>query len=190
MKIPNKGSLAGGANTNLYGKLFEERTSNIARLIDQGFVRNEMGKGKYDFCLSKTNDMGTVSFVTQNGLKTFMKNRHGVELFRCPDEAYILEYKRRKHIKVLEKKEQHVEGSVETKLWSGPTLKREYELMLGGFDVEYAFCLNNFLKMKLTSNDKKYSILNSILCENGIKLFYGEDKTYFNKLDTWIGAMF
>jgi len=29
-------------------------------------------------------------------------------------------------IKIVEKKEQNVEGSVETKLWSSPSLKREY----------------------------------------------------------------
>ena len=50
-------------------------------------------------------------------------------------------------IKILEKKEQNVEGSVETKLWSGPSLKREYELVLGNdFKVHYGFCVSEFLK--------------------------------------------
>jgi hypothetical protein len=68
-----------------------------------------------------------------------MKNRYNIDLFRCPDEAYIIEYTNgRKVVKILEKKEQHVEGSVETKLWSGPSLKREYELMLGdSFELFY-----------------------------------------------------
>jgi len=55
----------------------------------------------------------------------YMKNKYNIELFRCPDEAYIIEYTSgRKVIKILEKKEQNVEGSVETKLWSGPSLKK------------------------------------------------------------------
>jgi len=34
-----------------------------------------------------------------------MKNKYNIELFRCPDEAYIIEYTSgRKVIKILEKK--------------------------------------------------------------------------------------
>ena len=75
-----------------------------------------------------------------------MKNKYNIELFRCPDEAYIIEYYNgKKIIKILEKKEQNIEGSIETKLWSGPSLKREYELVLGNnFIIEYGFCVNDF----------------------------------------------
>ena len=45
--------------------------------------------------------------------------------------------------------------SVETKLWYGPSLKREYELVLGTeFEVFYGFCVSEFLKNKLISNEK------------------------------------
>ena len=55
----------------------------------------------------------------------------------------------------MEKKEQNVSGSVETKLWSGPSLKREYAIVLGNeFEVHYGFSVSNFLKDKLTSNEK------------------------------------
>jgi hypothetical protein len=86
----------------------------------------------------------------------YMKTKYNIELFRCPDEAYIIEYNTgKKVIKILEKKEQNVEGSVETKLWSGPSLKREYELVLGNdFEVHYGFCVSDFLKKKLISNKK------------------------------------
>jgi hypothetical protein len=77
-----------------------------------------------------------------------MKNKYNIDLFRCSDEAYIIKYENgRKVIKILEKKNQNVEGSVETKLWAGPSLKREYELVLGeGFEVFYGFCVNNFFQ--------------------------------------------
>jgi hypothetical protein len=108
-------------------------------------------------------------------------------LFRCPDEAYIIEYNSgRKVIKILEKKEQNVEGSVETKLWAGPSLKREYELVLGAdFEVFYGFSISDYLKMKLTSNEKKYTILNAILNENNIPVLFGDDDNYFETLDKW-----
>lgn len=75
-----------------------------------------------------------------------MKNKYNIELFRYPDEAYIIEYNTgKKIIKILEKKNQNVEGSVETKLWSGPSLKREYKLILkDNLEVHYGFCVNDF----------------------------------------------
>ena len=91
-----------------------------------------------------------------------------------------------KVIKILEKKEQNVEGTVETKLWSGPSLKREYELVLGDeFEVFYGFCVNDFLKNKLISTEKKYTILNIIFKENNITVLFGDNENYFETLDIW-----
>jgi hypothetical protein len=175
--IINKGTGAGGANTNYYGKQFEEKTNNEKKLLEIGYTLIKKTIKAYDYYLSKTFEDKTVVFALQNGVKHYMKNKYNIDLFRCPDEAYIIECTSgRKIIKILEKKEQNVEGSVETKLWSGPSLKREYELILGPeFEVFYGFCVNNFLKNKIISNEKKYTTLNTIL----------EDENYFETLDTW-----
>ena len=188
--IINKGTGAGGANTNYYGKKFEEKTNNQQRLLEMGYTKNsftENPKRAYDYYVSKTFEDKTIVFVLQNGLKRYMKNKYNIDLFRCPDEAYIIEYTSgRKVIKILEKKEQNVEGSVETKLWSGPSLKREYELVLGAeFEVFYGFCVSEFLKNKLISNEKKYTILNTIFNEINIAVLFGDDENYFETFDTW-----
>ena len=129
-----------------------------------------------------------VIFVLQNGLKSYMKNRFNIELFRCPDEAYIIEYNTgEKVVKILEKKEQRVEGSVETKFWSCPSLKEEYEIVLGQeFKVSYGLCVNNFLKKKFTSECRKWIILNMILKKHNIDVMFGNDSDYFNHLDRWL----
>jgi len=191
----NKGTGAGGSNTNYYGKKFEEKTNNSYRLLNLGYNKNNFTKKKkhttsisdYDF-LSKTFEDKNIIFVLQNGLKRYIKHKYNIDLFRCPDEAYIIESNTgKKIIKILEKKEQRVEGSVETKLWSGPSLKREYELVLGDeFEVHYAFCVNDFLKNKLTSTDKKYTILNTIFREHNIDVLFGDDEQYFETLDNWV----
>ena len=186
----NKGTGAGGANTNLFGKLFEDKTNNQERLLEMGYTKNSFTKKPkkvYDYYLSKTFEDKTVVFVLQTGLKMYMKKKYNIELFRCPDEAYIVEYNSgRKVIKILEKKEQKVEGSVETKLWAGASLKREYELVLGAdFEVFYGFCVSEFLKKKLVSNEKKYTVLNTILKESDIAVLYGDDEDYFETLDAW-----
>jgi hypothetical protein len=143
-----------------------------------------------DYYLTKTTENKKIIFVLQTGLKKYMKNKYNIELFRCPDEAYILEYNSGKTvIKILEKKEQNVEGSVETKLWSGPSLKREYELVLGvEFEVFYGFSVNEFLQKKLVSTKQKYTILSAILHENNIAVLFGDNENYYETLDAWINT--
>jgi hypothetical protein len=112
-----------------------------------------------------------------------MKNKYNIELFRAPDEAYIIEYNNgKKVVKILEKKNQNVNGSVEDKLWAGPSFLKEYEKILGKFfNVHYGFCVSQFLKNKFT-NEKKYIILKEILNESRIEVLFGDDN-YFEILN-------
>jgi hypothetical protein len=122
-----------------------------------------------------------------------MKKYYNIDAFRCPDEAYVIKYKDgRKIIKVLEKKEQNVDGSVETKLWACPSLKREYEIVLNtnntndNFIVYYALCVNDFLYKSLTSDKQKYQILRKILQETDVTFFQGDVDNYFERLYQWL----
>jgi hypothetical protein len=184
----NKGTGAGGANTNKTGKKFEEKTSNRERLLEMGFIENVTQKYNQRFVyLHKIMEEYSIVFVEQWDLQKYIKHNYNLDLFRNPDEAYIIEYNDgRKVIKILEKKTQNVEGSAETKLWSGPSLKREYEIVLEEFEVEYCFCVSEFLQKKILSNDKKYVILNTILQESNIQVLFGDDENYFDILDKWI----
>lgn len=149
----NRGFGAGGSNTNHYGKIFETQTNNYMRLMDNGYEKISMCKNpkkQTDFYLTKRIDDKNITFVLQTGLKKYMKMKYNIHTFRYPDEAFIVEYDDgRKNVKIIEKKEQQVEGSVETKLWSSPSLRREYELVLGEqFIVEYCLCISDFLQKK------------------------------------------
>lgn len=190
--IKNKGTGAGGANTNFHGKKFEELTNNEHRLLQQEFTKCFINKTKYGYYLEKRIGDNRVVFVSQNGLKVYMKHFHDIAMFRCPDEAYIIYQDGNPIItvKILEKKEQNVEGSVIDKLWDGPSFKREYQLVLGdGFHVEYAYCVSDFLKQKLTSSEKKFVILNQIHTEAGIRLLFGSDEDYFDTFDLWLHSV-
>lgn len=183
----NKGIGAGGKNTTYQGKRFEESTNNELKLLEQGYIKCKLPSLK-KYYLSKQFEDKKVVFISQGTFKVYMKDKYGINVFRCPDEAYILEYSDgTKVLKILEKKVQNVEGSVETKIWSGPSLKREYELVLGSyFKVFYAFCMNKFLEDKLKSNEPKYKILNTILKENDIDCMYGDNSNYFEMINLWI----
>lgn len=190
-KEKNRGTGAGGSNTNYYGKKFEDETNNYFRLLENGYQRNLLVKNPKKishYYLLKFFEDKKIIFVLQNGLKIYMKTYYNIDIFRCPDEAYIIEYfSGKKILKILEKKEQNVEGSVETKLWSCPSLKREYEICVNfNFEISYALSVSNFLKIKFISNDKKYIILNQILNESEIPILFGNDENYFETLDNWI----
>jgi hypothetical protein len=182
----NKGFGAGGANTNKIGLTFERKTDNGPRLMVNGYQ-----SGPCDSLFKKEVDDKTVSFVTQHHFRQFMQHhfsdlqQHPV--FRNPDEAYIIEQKSKKPvIKILEKKAQTVMGSVETKLWAAPSLKREYELVLGdSFEVHYALCISTFLG-ELFTTSFKFQILKKILDEQNIQVFFGDQEDYFSKLDAWL----
>jgi hypothetical protein len=63
-------------------------------------------------------------------------------------------------------------------------------LVLGAmFKVEYAFTLSSYLENKLKSNHEKYNILNKILNEDSINVFYGDSPDYINNINNWIGTL-
>lgn len=186
----NKGTGAGGANTNLSGKKFEEETNNESRLLERGFTKISFtSASKNAYYLSKILEDKTAVFMIQSNLKKYIKQKYDITLFRCPDEAYIIEpndASQPRIIQILEKKAQNGDGSVETKLWSGPSLKREYEIVLGHrFIVHYGFCLSSFLQKKIQSGENKYTILSQILGESNIPVLFGDEADYFDKLDMW-----
>lgn len=170
--IINKGTGAGGKHTNLHGKKFEEVTDQEHNLISIGFERKTLTQAKFGYYLLGQINNSKIIFVKQSGFKVYMRKNYNIDCIRCPDEAYIIQHDNIYHVIIIEKKAQTVEGSVETKLWSGHSLKRGYELVLGNqFVVSYCFTLNNFFKTKFYSNDKKYTILNQILGEAEITIF-------------------
>ena len=141
-------SASGGKNTTYYGKKFEELTDNEKKLLLLGYNKININKNtkkmsKYNYYLTKKDENKKILFFLHNSFKFYIKNKYNINLFRHPDEAYIIKYKTGdKIIKILEKKEQRCEGSIETKLWSGPSLKREYELVFDNkFKIYYGFCI-------------------------------------------------
>lgn len=178
----NKGTGAGGSNTNLYGKRFENKTDNEPQLLNNGFIKCDEG-----YCYKELDDR-KITYIKQHDFKKYMKSQYKKDTWRLPDEAYIIEkITGEKIIKILEKKEQRVNGSVEDKLWNGPTFKDSYYIMLEEeFEVHYAYCVNDFLKNKLLMDKPKYMTLKKIYEKNDIHVLYGDDEDYFITLFNWI----
>jgi hypothetical protein len=190
--IINRGTGAGGANTNVNGKSFEEKTSNEQRLLTRGFIKNMIpgykGKNAY-YLVKEMSPTESITYLTQGGLKAYFEHFFKKEMCRNPDEAYLFRNGTTYTLKVLEKKNQNTAGSVDTKLLAGPGFIEEYQILLGdAFTVHYAFCISAFLKKDYVSDTAKYKALRTINERHGIKVLYGDDADYYETLDAWINS--
>jgi len=188
----NKGTGAGGANTNINGKTFENKTENESRLLSNGFIRKEIpgSKTKYGYYLEKVLSLDeSIIYLTQTGLKAYFAHFFNKEMCRSPDEAYLFKNGDSYTLKILEKKNQNVAGSVDTKLLAGRGFIDEYEFLLGEqFTVHYAFCISAFLKKDYIADCAKSKALRHINEKYGIVVLFGDDANYYEMLDAWISS--
>lgn len=185
---------AGGKNTNLHGKKFENHTNNENRLIEIGYKKIILDKKlKFGFYYEKDYVDKKIIFTLQQGIKCFLKHKHNIDFFgKFPDGIFVIEYKdKEKNIEffVIEKKEQHQEGSVIEKILNGPIIRQFYQILLSDklkAKIHFSYCINNWLKNKF-NNDKTYKTFYNILKQHEIKFFFGEEENYFDELFKWIG---
>jgi hypothetical protein len=193
----NRNKLSGGKNTNTSGKNFENKTIN--KYIIKNGIQINMSKTQHYYVYSINNNEYNLDilYFRQASFKSYIEQNYGIELFRHPDEAYIIINKRvplfveNITIKILEKKNQNSEGSCETKLWASPSLKEEYSIMFGDLqiNIKYGLCLNEFFKQKIEANSNllsKYQILKKILTNHNIAILYGDDDNYLEQLNNWL----
>ena len=190
--IHNQGTGAGGANTNLNGKAFEQKTENESRLMSSGFVRKTIPgcNAKCGFYLVKeSSPYESVTYLTQGGLKAYFAHFFNKTMCRCPDEAYLFRCGDVYTLKILEKKNQNMAGSVDTKLLAGRGFIDEYEFLLGEkFTVRYAFCISAFLKNDYIADCAKSQALRHINKKYDIAVLFGDDPDYYETLDAWISS--
>ena len=188
-KITNRGTGAGGSNTNKNGKEFEENTNIIPILVELGYEKKLIPKKentKNGYYYTKTIDENKECiYIEQYGLKFFMNHFYKKRINRCPDGAMIFVNGDKKILSIIEKKAQNGEGSVDTKLYCGNGFKREYKYYLDdNWDIKYSFVLNDWLKKEFIS-DKK-AILRKILEDDDIDVYFGNDSDFKDKIINWI----
>ena len=192
--IINKGTGAGGANTNVTGKSFEQKTENETRLLEAGFTRKPIPgyekntEGSFYYLIKETSPTESVVYLTQGGLKKYFEHFFKKELCRHPDEAYLFRNGYQYTLKILEKKNQNKSGSVDTKLMTARDFIEEYEDSIEdpNFTVHYAFCVSDFLKKDYVSDKKKWVLLRGRHKKYGIAVLFGDDPDYYETLDAWI----
>lgn len=190
-KIVNKGTGAGGANTNRTGLSFEAQTNNVPYLEKKGFTKVTLGKGATSHYWQLATSEKVIYFSKKQGFKQLMKEKFGISIPREPDESYLIhDLKEQTFIlKIVEKKNQNVEGSVDEKLLAAHGIRRIYKKCFENNNVaiHYAFCLSPYFKQKFASGNLKHVLMHEIMEEWNIPLFYGKDENYFEKLNAWVG---
>ena len=180
----NKGTGAGGANTNVSGKSFESKMSMQLKLIDKGYTKTITDKScKFGYSLSKMiDDKIEIKYVKQIGLKKYIHFYHNTHEFPCldelnhPDECFIVTDTSRFVFKpkliVIEMKNQNVSGSCFDKLYNGLYYKCLYNKLIGKYyDIEYHFVVSEFIENKINKKPN----LKQILQENNILVFNERD---------------
>lgn len=193
--IINQGTGAGGAKTNKNGKNYEAQIYNKIFLInnynfeEKTFTINT--KNIYHYLFKEYSDKKII-YLQQKTFNQYLLYKYNISSLRIPDEAYLIIYNTGKIILYInEIKNQNVDGSVELKLWSAPSLQKEYQIYLNNkfnnITIKYTLTVNQFLQKKFEDKKNiKYNILQQILDENYIKVFYGDEEDYYNKLNEFI----
>jgi len=177
VKIVNRGTGAGGGNTNKNGLSYEEITDLLTEFETVGT------KNSCNIIQFNGSDIKFVHACKSNTHK-FMNsiNEKNLDLnpaagCKSPDEAYINEDN--KIIFIIEKKFQQGSGSVDEKIQTGDFKKKHYSQLFPNFKVEYIYCLSDWFK-------NGYSSELSYLKENNIQIFWGSDDDYKSKIITFM----
>jgi hypothetical protein len=170
--IINKGTGAGGANTNKNGLSYEEKT-NLETLYSEC---SEIKKNKskiikfigYENELINANKSALHKYMENIGEKdTSIQSAAGC---KEPDEAYI--DLMRKNIFIIEKKFQQTPGSVDEKIQTAAFKKYHYSNLFPNFKIHYIYCLSDWFK-----RDEYKSVL-KYLSDINIPVFWGNDGEY------------
>ena len=138
----NKGTGAGGSNTNKNGLPYEKMTD-----LDECFTLNEVS----EFSQIITFENSDTKFIRTKQARLFKymhnhidKNINKAHGCKNPDECYIdLE---KKNLFIIEKKFQQVSGSVCEKIQTSDFKIWQYSRTFPGFNIVYIYCLSEWFK--------------------------------------------
>ena len=166
----NRGTGAGGANTNRNGLAWEvkinPKNSDLFTIED-------------DIIKNKSSELTRV-FKSQNKFVKYMKDKYGLKGDKSynPDFAFIDEVNKKMYI--LEAKNQNKPGSVDEKITTGDFKKYAYKEIYPNYTLKYGYVLNYWFK------NPRYNLVHAYNKINNVETLWGEDADYFEKLDKWL----
>ena len=187
--IINRGTGAGGANTNATGLSYEAKTDLSTDYIIVPSPTNgpsttstspDSPLGKYPRIKFTGNNK---KFIKANkselhkimtAAKEINDNLEPAAGCKNPDEAYIAPESNRVYI--IEKKFQQTSGSVDEKIQTGVFKKYHYGKLFPNYRISYIYCLSDWFRKA------EYKSVLDYLGENQIPIFWGNDPDYKQKI--------
>jgi hypothetical protein len=176
-KVFNKGTGAGGCNTNKNGLSYEVMTdlqSEYSIILDEIYFKTiKFNKNKSDkiFKMTKQSKFfkGYNEYINNN-----IPKAHGC---KNPDECYINEIT--KQIFIIEKKFQMVNGSVCEKIQTSDFKIWQYSRTFPNFKIIYIYCLSDWFKKNCIAELE-------FLKYRNVPVFWGNSETYKNDIVKYI----
>ena len=192
--IVNRGTGAGGSQTNKNGKAYEEKTC-FDKFCSKEWKKIILDKNTiFGYYMEIKFPGFTIHKFSQGGIKKYFNHftefKTRGKLSRHHDEAFFIQFKdksRKPILKILEKKHQHCAGSADTKILAAWGFIKYYKKkFLNKIEIEYAFSVNNWLKTQFKKYPYKWEIILENFEEDNIPIFYGEDDNYGELILKWI----
>lgn len=174
--LRNRGTGAGGANTNNNGLKFEKNTSlkdyTTEVRQENGFpIVTFPGCSKEFISLHKGN---LRKYMTQKGEKSDALEAHGT---KCPDQCYGDE--EGKNLFIIEDKFQKVSGSVAEKIQGVEFKIDNYKEQYPNYNIRYVYCFSDWFKKNIPAELKYLNKIN-------IPYFWGENEGFHKRLINYI----
>jgi hypothetical protein len=171
-KITNKGTGAGGANTNKNGLAYEELTDLTEKLKKNIPIKKGINEVEFEGYERKWIQ------ASKDNLKKYMKeigelNENTTSAPGCkePDEAYV--DPEQKIIFIIEKKFQQGPGSVDEKIQTSHFKLKHYKKLFPNYNkIYYMYCLSDWFKRDEYKSSLEY------LEDEKIPVFWGSSETY------------
>lgn len=171
-QIKNRGTGAGGSNTNKNGLSFQEITklpsSHKEKIGQFTYIKFQ----NVDKLFIQAFNKDLIKYMNMNGQVNL--NITFASGCKSQDEVYINEHD--KIIYIIEKKFQQGSGSVDEKIQTGIFKKIHYTRLFQNYKIYYIYCLSDWYKKK------EYVSTLDLLKEFDIKIFWGNDLDYKNKM--------
>lgn len=173
--IKNRGTGAGGSNTNKNGLPYEELTDLDDRItiLETSKFSSKIMFGDNEKTFIKTKQSNLFKCMKDNINKNIEK-AHGC---KNPDECYI--DKESKNIFIIEKKFQQCSGSVCEKVQTPDFKLWQYSRTFPDYNIIYIYCLSDWFKQNCIS-EMEY------LDFKGIPYFWGNSATYKDDIVSFI----
>ena len=175
--IPNKGTGAGGSNTNKNGLSYEELTDldNRTTILEIDKYSSKIRFDKHEKQFIKTKQHNFFKYmITVGDIDENIEKAHGC---KNPDECYIDQ--ELKKLFIIEKKFQQSPGSVCEKIQTPDFKLWQYSRTFPKYDIVYIYCLSDWFK----SNCKPEM---EYLEFKKIPVFWGNNQNYKDDIINFI----